>query len=262
MEKKRPTRLTRREVLRAFLAMPATFMLAACAAEEVSNVTPPAQPTNAPPTPVPPSPTPIQAAPTNTSISAAPAPTDTPPPAATDTPAPAPTQAAQTLPPTPACGDDDDDPTPAQTEGPYYTPNTPERTSLLEPDLPGTKLIVTGYVLATDCQPVAQALVDFWHCDDAGVYDNTGYRLRGHQFTDDQGRYFLETIMPGLYPGRTRHIHVKVQAPNQPILTTQMYFPGEADNARDGIYRPELLMDVQDVADGKAASFNFVLDIA
>jgi protocatechuate 3,4-dioxygenase beta subunit len=168
---------------------------------------------------------------------------------------------AQVLTPTPACGDDDDEPTPAQTEGPYYTPNTPERTSFLEPGMPGTKLIVTGYVLSTDCQPLAQALLDFWHCDDAGVYDNAGYRLRGHQFTDDQGRYYLETILPGVYPGRTRHIHVKVQAPNQPVLTTQMYFPGEPSNNTDAIFRPDLVMDVQDAADGKAASFNFVLAI-
>ncbi|MBE7554201.1 MAG: intradiol ring-cleavage dioxygenase [Anaerolineales bacterium] len=228
--------------------MPATFVLAACATQEVGQATPPAQPTSALPTPVPPTNTPIPA-PTNT---LAQAPTDTP----------APTQVAQVLTPTPACGDDDDDPTPAQTEGPYYTPNTPERTSFLEADIAGTKLIVTGYVLSTDCQPLPQTLVDFWHCDDAGVYDNAGYRLRGHQYTDDQGRYYLETILPGVYPGRTRHIHVKVQAPNQPVLTTQVYFPGEPSNNTDGIFRPDLVMDVQDAADGKAASFNFVLAIA
>jgi protocatechuate 3,4-dioxygenase beta subunit len=104
-------------------------------------------------------------------------------------------------------------------------------------------------------------LIDFWHCDDAGNYDNVGYKLRGHQFTDDQGQYTLETIRPGLYPGRTRHIHVKVQAPNQPVLTTQLYFPNEPDNATDGIFHPALVMDEQDTADGKAATFNFVLDI-
>jgi protocatechuate 3,4-dioxygenase beta subunit len=247
MQSNRPGRLSRREILRAFLAMPATFVLAACTTQEVSQATPPAQPTSAPPTPVPPTDTPL------------PAPTDTLAPAPTDTLAPTPV--AQVLTPTPACGDDDDDPTPAQTEGPYYTPNTPERTSFLEAGMPGTKLIVTGYVLSTDCQPLAQALLDFWHCDDAGVYDNAGYRLRGHQFTDDQGRYYLETILPGVYPGRTRHIHVKVQAPNQPVLTTQMYFPGEPSNNTDAIFRPDLVMDVQDAADGKAASFNFVLAI-
>jgi len=151
-------------------------------------------------------------------------------------------------------------PTPAQTEGPFYTPQSPERTSLLEPGMAGTKMIVTGYVLSTRCEPVAHALLDFWHADDAGVYDNVAYKLRGHQFADDQGRYTLETIVPGLYTGRTRHIHVKAQAPSQPILTTQLYFPGEPGNDTDGIYRPELLMDVQDADEGKSGTFNFILD--
>jgi protocatechuate 3,4-dioxygenase beta subunit len=173
------------------------------------------------------------------------------------------TVAPVTLAPTPACPDDDDV-TPAQTEGPYYTPNTPERTSLREADLPGAPLVVTGQVLTTGCAPVAQALLDFWHCDDSGVYDNVGYQLRGHQFADDQGAYRLETILPGVYPGRTRHIHVKVQAPNQPVLTTQLYFPDEPSNATDGIFRPELVMAVTDQGEGdegKAALFNFVLAI-
>jgi protocatechuate 3,4-dioxygenase beta subunit len=174
----------------------------------------------------------------------------------------------QTLVPTPVCGDDDDDDlTVAQTEGPYYTPNTPLRTSFLEPGINGTTLIVSGYVLSTDCKPVARALVDFWHCDAAGVYDNVGYKLRGHQFTDEKGRYYLETILPAVYPGRTRHIHVKVQAPNEPVLTSQLYFPNEAQNQRDGIFRPELLMEVQDTKDpkdGKAiklGTFDFVLKL-
>lgn len=167
---------------------------------------------------------------------------------------------AQTLPPTPACSDDDDL-TPVQTEGPYYTPNTPERTSFLEPGITGTKLLVTGYVLTPDCTPIPRALLDFWHCDETGIYDNTGYRLRGHQYTDDEGRYSLETILPVSYSWRTRHIHVKAQAPNQPILTTQLYFPDEPANAEDNLYRSELEMAVQDMDDGKLAIFNFVLNI-
>lgn len=170
---------------------------------------------------------------------------------------PSPTTAAQ-LAPTPECGDDDE-PTIAQTEGPYFTPNSPARTSLLEPGMAGTRLVLTGFVLSTSCQPVERALVDFWQCDDAGVYDNVGYRLRGHQFTDAQGRYRLETVVPGLYPGRTRHIHVKVQAPNRPVLTTQLYFPDEPRNQTDGIFNRALLMAVRDGASGKEASFDFVL---
>lgn len=192
---------------------------------------------------------------------AAPAGTDALPPSPSPAGATsAPPAAAPTLAPTPACGDDDDDPTPAQTEGPYYTPNTPARASLLEPGMAGTRLVVSGQVLTTGCQPVAGALLDFWHADDAGVYDNAGYRLRGHQFADDQGRYQLETIVPGLYPGRTRHIHVKVQAPNGPVLTTQLYFPDEAANASDGIYAAALVMTVDKGAEGWTGQFNFVLE--
>jgi protocatechuate 3,4-dioxygenase beta subunit len=104
-------------------------------------------------------------------------------------------------------------------------------------------------------------LLDFWHADDKGVYDNEGFKLRGHQFTDDEGRYALETIVPGLYPGRTRHFHLKVQAPHQPVLTTQLYFPDEPANSSDRIFNSALLMQVKDTTEGKEASFNFVLKI-
>ncbi len=171
--------------------------------------------------------------------------------------------AAATLTPTPACGDDDDDdPTPRQTEGPYFTPNSPKRTSLLEPGMAGTQLVVSGMVLTRGCRPVPNTLVDFWQCDDAGSYDNSGYRLRGHQFTDAKGVYRLETIVPGVYPGRTRHIHVKVQAPRQPVLTTQLYFPEERRNDRDRIFDAELLMRMTNAANGRQGRFDFVLDLA
>lgn len=161
-----------------------------------------------------------------------------------------------TLPPTPACGND---PTPPQTAGPYYTPNTPRRTSLLEAGMKGTRLALTGQVVTRECTPVANALLDFWQADADGVYDNTGYKLRGHQFADESGRFTLETVVPGHYPGRTRHIHVRVQGPNQAVLTTQLYFPGESGNATDAIFRKELVMAVTDGANGKKATFTFVL---
>jgi protocatechuate 3,4-dioxygenase beta subunit len=151
--------------------------------------------------------------------------------------------------------------TPAQTEGPYYKANTPERASLLQPDMPGTKVTLAGYVLTRDCRPVSGAWLDFWQADDKGQYDNGGYTLRGHQFTDGSGRYTLETILPGLYPGRTRHIHVKVRAPNQPILTTQLYFPEEQQNKADSIYDPKLLVTWQNTSGAKLAFYNLVLDV-
>ena len=90
-------------------------------------------------------------------------------------------------------------------------------------------------------------------------YDNSGFRLRGHPYTDENGRYTLETTVPGLYSGRTRHLHVKAQAANGRLLTTQLYFPGEPRNAADGIYSPALLMAIENGASGQNATFTFVL---
>jgi protocatechuate 3,4-dioxygenase beta subunit len=167
---------------------------------------------------------------------------------------------AQPLRPTPSCPGSAA-PTARQTEGPYFKPDSPLRASLLEPGIVGTQIVVTGTVLSTTCQPIARALIDVWHADDRGGYDNTGFRLRGHQFTDDQGRYRLETIVPGVYVGRTRHFHVKVQPPNRSVLTTQLYFPGEAVNARDPIFSPELVMRVSETTTGKVGTFDFVVDL-
>lgn len=164
------------------------------------------------------------------------------------------------LAPTPSC-DDGDDPTPPQTEGPYYTPGSPQRTNLREPWMTGIPLSVSGFVFGLTCEPLADVLLDFWQCNDNGVYDNVGYTLRGHQFTSSQGAFHLETIVPGLYPGRTRHIHVKLQAPNHPILTTQLYFPGEPRNRTDPIFDPELVMNVRPGGPGKEATFDFVLRV-
>jgi protocatechuate 3,4-dioxygenase beta subunit len=151
----------------------------------------------------------------------------------------------------------------AQTEGPYFKTNSPERTSLVEDGMQGTVLTITGQVLAADGTPVANALVDFWQANASGTYDNSGYTLRGHQYTDANGNYTLTTVVPGLYPGRTRHIHVKVQAPNGPLLTTQLYFPGEARNSTDGIFDPSLVLNLQNNADGtQSATFNFVVNTA
>src|SRR5438132_4343948 len=114
--------------------------------------------------------------------------------------------------------------TPTQTEGPYFKPGSPARTSLIEGGITGTRLVLSGRVLTLACAPVAGATLDFWQADAAGTYDNSGYRLRGHQLSDAAGRYYLETILPGEYPGRTEHIHVKVRAPGKAVLTTQLYF--------------------------------------
>ena len=143
-----------------------------------------------------------------------------------------------------------------QTEGPFFKPKSPERRSFLENAFHKEKLVVTGVVFSRACKPVANALLDFWHADDAGEYDNRGFRYRGHQLSDAEGRFRLETIVPAEYPGRARHIHVKVQAPGKSILTTQIYFPGSAGNVRDSLYRADLTLRK---AEGEGR-FDFVIE--
>ena len=151
----------------------------------------------------------------------------------------------------------------SETEGPYFKSNSPETSVLATDTTQGTLLTISGQVLAQDGTPVANAMLDFWQANANGQYDNSGYTLRGHQYTDANGNYTLTTVVPGLYPGRTRHIHVMVQAPNGPTLTTQLFFPGEASNARDNIYDPSLLLNLQTNADGTdSATFNFVVPTA
>jgi protocatechuate 3,4-dioxygenase beta subunit len=170
-------------------------------------------------------------------------------------------QAQETLlPATPQCRDADDV-TPSQTEGPYFTPNSPERASLIEQGMEGDRISLAGFVVDRRCKPVPGALLDLWHADSTGEYDNEGYRLRGHQFSDAEGRFAFETIVPGLYPGRTRHFHVKIQAPGQDILTTQLYFPDEPQNERDWIFDAALLLNVKQGAATKIGRYDFVLDL-
>jgi protocatechuate 3,4-dioxygenase beta subunit len=162
------------------------------------------------------------------------------------------------LTPTPAC-DDGDAPTLSQTEGPFFSPDTPRRRSLLQDGMRGERLTLTGVVVDTRCRPIPRALLDFWQADANGDYDLDGYRLRGHQFTDRRGRYQLRTIVPALYTGRTRHIHVKAQRPGGEVLTTQLYFPREPANRTDPIFDAALLMNVRRAGAARRATFRFVL---
>ncbi len=150
-------------------------------------------------------------------------------------------------------------PTLAETEGPYYKAGSPEQANLVQNGMSGTTIVISGYVYDTNCKPVANAWLDFWQADANGNYDNSGYTLRGHQYTDANGHYLLTTVVPGLYPGRTEHIHVKVQAPKGQILTSQLYFPGVVQNDTDGIYNSSLLLSIQQTSDGLQGQFNFVV---
>jgi protocatechuate 3,4-dioxygenase beta subunit len=147
--------------------------------------------------------------------------------------------------------------TPAQTEGPFYPNKLPLDTDndllvINDGITPAVGEIthLTGKVLDAKGNPLKNAVVEIWQCDNNGVYLHTGdsdkkkdkqdrnFQGFGRFVTGSTGEYYFRTIKPVPYPGRTPHIHFKIKQGRKELLTTQIYVKGEADrNAKDGIYR-------------------------
>lgn len=177
--------------------------------------------------------------------------------------------------------------TPPQMEGPFF----PEALPLdMDNDLVrivgkakeafGKVTHIGGRVLDNNGQPVSNALVEIWQCDNTGKYNHSGDRQPqrfdeffqgyGRTVTNENGEYRFRTIKPVPYPGRTPHIHFKVAAAGYEELTTQMYVAGEPLNRRDGILMSEtpenraaLLVELRDAPEleegALAGNFGIVL---
>lgn len=165
---------------------------------------------------------------------------------------------------TPECAETEDN-----LEGPFYRAGAPFRSNLVEPNMLGTRLSIAGQVLGAGCGIVLSgALLDFWQAswktNDTGTYSSVSWRLRGRMLADDDGRYRLDTIIPGHYLNgnqfRPAHVHVKVSAPDYQLLTTQLYFEGDPYNDIDPFIEAPLIMALEDDgAGGKTAQFDFVM---
>ena len=146
-----------------------------------------------------------------------------------------------------------------QTAGPFFSPNTPLRRSFRDDSTGGKFLDLVGIVKTPDCIAVANAVVELWHADALGRYDNEGYTMRGHQITDANGLFLFETIVPGRYPGRTLHYHVTIAPPGARPLTTQLYFPNDKGNERDWGFDKRLLLDIGENSGVTTGRFDFVV---
>jgi protocatechuate 3,4-dioxygenase beta subunit len=148
--------------------------------------------------------------------------------------------------------------TPGQIGGTHFKAS-PARHSELGPGIGGTQIVLSGYVFTSACRPVRAARIDFWQADQNGAYDDSGTRLRSHQFTNGQGHYWLQTILPGPYANRTRHLHVTVRVHGERAVTTMLYFPGVSLNAKDPFFDRRLLVRLRIVKHRFQARFDFVL---
>jgi protocatechuate 3,4-dioxygenase beta subunit len=186
--------------------------------------------------------------------------------------------------------------TPEETEGPYYFDVDAVRSDIRE-DRDGTDLRVAIRVQdAAACTPIANAVVDIWHCDAGGIYSgfesaSTGGPggsgptdddtfLRGVQVTNAKGIAEFLTIYPGWYRGRTVHIHAKVHIDSATALTTQMYFDEAVTDAvyandpytehtgrdtfndKDGIFEDGLIVTLAEDGDGYVSVMTFGVDAA
>lgn len=144
--------------------------------------------------------------------------------------------------------------TPRQTEGPFYPDKLPLDTDndlivLSDSLTPAVGQIthLSGRVLDLKGNPVRNATVEIWQCDNNGSYlhSRSGNRAKydanfqgfGRFETGSDGGYRFRTIKPVAYPGRTPHIHVKVKRGGKELLTTQFYIEGHPQNERDGVLK-------------------------
>ena len=124
--------------------------------------------------------------------------------------------------------------------GPFYRENAPIRSNIIIDGERGTQVILKGKVYGIDCKTVLQnALVEIWHCNADGDYDNDSdeYRHRASWRTDANGEYSFQTILPGKYLNgklfRPAHIHFRVTAENSQELVSQVYFKGDPHITKD-----------------------------
>lgn len=161
------------------------------------------------------------------------------------------------------------DPTTADISGPFFLEGAPETNSLIAEDYTGEKFYLTGRVSTTDCETgLANAVLDFWHADESGAYDEEGFTFRGKVITDAEGNYNLETIIPGKYLNganyRPSHIHLRVQSEGYTELITQIYFKGDVDiEGDDWAGNPSAINRIipvsQDSEDNWSGTFDVVL---
>lgn len=140
------------------------------------------------------------------------------------------------------------DSTPSDALGPYYIGDTDQINDINTAQMSGIKMLVTGgvYVDSTIKQKIENAKIEIWHADHQGTYhpqargDTSDFEpeqinLRGTVVTNKNGLYAFNSIRPGLYNPRPRHIHFIISAPGYKRVVTQTYFKNDDSNSSERI---------------------------
>ncbi|MDX2029809.1 MAG: protocatechuate 3,4-dioxygenase [Blastocatellia bacterium] len=144
--------------------------------------------------------------------------------------------------------------TPRQTEGPFYPDKLPLDTDndllvINDGITPGVGEItwLSGRILNAQGEPMRNAVVEIWQCDNNGAYlhSKTGNKEKqdrnfqgfGRFVTGATGEYLFRTIKPVPYPGRTPHVHYAIKMKGREKFTTQCYIQGHPGNEKDSVLR-------------------------
>ncbi|NUS28353.1 MAG: intradiol ring-cleavage dioxygenase [Streptomyces sp.] len=141
------------------------------------------------------------------------------------------------------------------TEGPYSLEGALVREDIRE-DKEGFEVQYTFTVVdvGNDCAPLADALVEIWHCDALGEYsgfvggnghdeEDNGTFLRGGQMTDENGQCSITSIWPGHYVSRAVHVHMRVHT--DVTLTDDSYTGGEIIHTGQLFFDQDINTEVQ-----------------
>lgn len=168
--------------------------------------------------------------------------------------------------------------TPATLPGPFYRPDAPEMPlgACLSLDGRGEPLEVRGRVRVLGAGPAAGAIVEVWHANGEGRYENQEpdlqpeFNLRGRFRADAEGRFWFRTIRPrgyrlpedgpvgrlmnglGLPLERPAHLHFRVAAAGCRTLVTSVFDRDDPAIGRDALFgvKPELLAAFQPAPGG------------
>lgn len=161
--------------------------------------------------------------------------------------------------------------TPNTVAGPFYRADAPELPlgADLSRDGKGELLRVSGQITDTLGRGLPAAMVEVWHANAAGLYENQQpdrqpeFNLRGRFRTDPKGQFHFLTVKPGGYAlpsdgpvgwlmtalgcslERPAHIHFRVIAQGHQTLTAHIFDRADPAIGRDAIFgvKPELMAD-------------------
>jgi protocatechuate 3,4-dioxygenase beta subunit len=175
-----------------------------------------------------------------------------------------------------------------QTAGPFYRADAPEVPAGgdLCRDGRGAPLAVTGVVRRLDGAAVPGALVEVWHANPDGRYENQDpdlqpeFNLRGRLRADAAGRFAFRSVKPGpvrlpddgpvgrlaralgLPLERPAHLQFRVTAAGLAPLVTHVFDRDDPAIGRDALFavKPALLGEFRRDGDGDGGGWRLAVD--